>query len=87
MSRFFDSGVATFEQAKGLLPYMRIGIQMPVWVVGIEPTSWEPIKNRYDEMYRVATEHGLACHPFESIFGSDFEPEAPTLDEGLGHDT
>jgi Restriction endonuclease BglII len=80
LAKFFDSGVATFEQAAGLLPYMRIGIQMPVWIVGIEPTSWEPVKERYEMMHRVASENGLGCHPFETIFGSPLEPPAPAIE-------
>jgi hypothetical protein len=77
LAKFFDSGVATFEQATGLIPYMRIGIQMPVWIIGIEPTSWEPIRDRYDLMHGVAEGHGLTCHPFEAVFGSALESETP----------
>jgi hypothetical protein len=80
LAKFFDSGVATYEQAVGLIPYMRIGIQMPVWVIGIGPTAWEPVKDRYDLMYRVATENGLSCHPFERIYGSVLEPAAPVIE-------
>lgn len=89
LAKFFDSGVATFEQATGLIPYMRIGIQMPVWIVGIEPASWEPIKDRYDIMHRVATEHGVTCHAFETVFGEELEPvtalaEDPAASEADG---
>jgi len=80
LAKFFDSGVATFEQAIGLIPYMRIGIQMPVWVIGIGPADWEPVKDRYDLMYRVATENGAVCHPFERIYGSVLEPAAPVIE-------
>jgi hypothetical protein len=80
MAKFFDSGVATFEQAVGLIPYMRIGIQMPVWIVGIEPSSWEPVRERYELMQRVATDNQLQCHAFEVIFGSVLEPQAPGLE-------
>lgn len=80
LAKFFDSGVATYEQAVGLIPYMRIGIQMPVWVIGIGPTTWEQVKDQYDLMYRVATENGLHCHPFERIYGSVFEPAAPVVE-------
>jgi hypothetical protein len=86
LAKLFDSGVGTFEQAVSLLPYMKIGIQMPVWIVGIEPTSWEPIKERYDWMYRVATQNGVECHEFETVFRAPLEPEAPGIgdaDEGV----
>lgn len=79
LAKLFDSGVGTFEQAISLLPYMKIGIQMPVWIVGIEPTSWEPIKERYDWMYRVATQNGVECHEFETVFRAALEPGAPEI--------
>lgn len=82
VAKFFDSGVATFEQATGLLPYMRIGIQMPVWVVGLEPVSWDPIRERYDLMYSVAATHGVSCHPFDAVFGATYEPTAAGIDQG-----
>jgi hypothetical protein len=80
LAKFFDSGVATYEQAVGLIPYMRIGIQMPVWVIGIGPSTWEPVRERYELMYRVATDHGLTCHPFDRIFGTVLEPAAPVIE-------
>lgn len=80
LAKFFDSGVATFEQAVGLIPYMRIGVQMPVWVIGLGPADWAPVKDRYDLMYRVATANGITCHPFEQIHGSVLEPPAPLID-------
>jgi hypothetical protein len=80
LAKFFDSGVATFEQAAGLVPYMRIGIQMPVWIVGIEPPTWESVQDRYIEMNIVASENGLECHDFDTIFGSMLEPLVPAID-------
>lgn len=34
VARFFDQGVATYEQVTRLLPYMGIGLQLPTVVVG-----------------------------------------------------
>lgn len=85
-AKFFDSGVATYEQAIGLLPYMKIGIQMPIWIVGLEPSDWLPVKSRYREMHAVATANGLACHSYDDVFGAtaslsdiDEEPSDPGL--------
>jgi hypothetical protein len=80
LAKFFDSGVATFEQAAGLVPYMRIGIQMPVWIAGIEPTTWESVHERYIAMHMVAAENGLECHDFDTIFGSVLEPPVPAIE-------
>ena len=84
VAKFFDSGVATFEQAVGLLPYMRIGIQMPIWIVGLEPVSWDPIRERYDLMHSVATRNGVSCHPFDVVFGATHETGSDVLDQGAG---
>lgn len=88
LARFFDSGVATFEHAVSLLPSMRIGIQMPIWIIGIEPPSWEKIQKRYDEMYEVATENSIDCHAFAVIVQTpaeallSWDEPAPTDDDG-----
>jgi hypothetical protein len=82
LAKFFDSGVATFEQAVGLIPYMRIGIQMPVWIIGIEPASWGSLEERYDWMYRVASDNGVTCHSFDTVFGTPLEPEVPGSSAG-----
>ncbi len=47
---------------------------------GSSPGSWDPIKERYDRMYSVATENGVACHAFETVFGSILEPQVPGVD-------
>ena len=78
-AKFFDQGVATFENAVATKPYMSIGIQMPLWIVGIEPANWDPIQDRYDEMRLVCEEHGLDTHDFAAVFGAPIDPsqEAP----------
>lgn len=83
LARFFDSGVATFEQAVSLLPYMRIGIQLPVWVIGLEPFDWGPIGIRYEEMRSSAEAQGVSCHDFASAFGAPLPvvEELPRDDE------
>lgn len=67
MGKFFDSGIATYEQAVSLLPYMRIGIQMPIWLIGIEPRDWAPVETRYQEMYELVTQNGIRCHTFDDV--------------------
>ena len=49
-AKFFDSGVANFEAAMRDLPYLAIGIQMPIWFVGIEPSNFDEVGERYEEM-------------------------------------
>lgn len=71
LARFFDSGVTTFEAARRHLPYLAIGIQMPVCFVGFEPDSFDAIGDRYEELRRLCEENGLACHPFATALGAD----------------
>jgi hypothetical protein len=75
MAKLIDQAVATFEQADGLRPYMAIGIQMPIWIAGIEPSSYGPVKSRYDEMFAVATANGLDCHDFATAMGAPMPVE------------
>ncbi len=69
VARFFDQGVATYEQVARLLPYMGIGLQLPTVIVGLDLNDWTAIKARYGEMRAVAEANGLDCHPFEAVFG------------------
>jgi len=70
-ARFFDSGVTTYEGARRAKPYMAIGLQMPVWIIGIEPLSFDLIQGRYGEMWELCKENGLDCHTFDSVVTSD----------------
>ena len=69
VARFFDQGVATFEQVTRLLPYMGIGLQLPTVVVGLDLNDWAAVRARYEEMRAVAEENGLDCHTFDDVFG------------------
>jgi hypothetical protein len=72
VARFFDQGVATFEQAVSLLPYMNIGLQLPTVIVGLDLNveGWQRVRRRYEEMQAVCEANGLECHPFEAVFGA-----------------
>jgi hypothetical protein len=65
LAKYFDSGVTTFEAAKRHIPYLVMGIQMPIWIVGIEPISFDDIGTRYGEMHTLCTNNGLDCHTFD----------------------
>lgn len=65
LGRMFDSGVATLEHARRLMPYLSIGIQMPIWICGIEPDDFDDIRNRYDEMLSVCEKNGVPCISFD----------------------
>jgi len=71
LARFFDSGVTTFEAAKRHLPYLAIGIQMPICFLGFEPNSFEEIGARYEELRELCELNGLQCHPFATALGAE----------------
>jgi hypothetical protein len=71
LARFFDSGVATFEAAKRHLPYLAIGIQMPICFLGFEPNSFDEIGSRYEELRELCELNGLECHPFAAALGGE----------------
>jgi hypothetical protein len=73
VARFFDQGVATYEQVTRLLPYMGIGLQLPTVVVGLDLNDWTAVAGRYEEMRAVAEENGLDCHTFEDVFGAPLQ--------------
>ena len=81
MARFFDSGVATYEQAVADLGYMAIGMQMPVWIIGIEPRSFGAAGTRYEEMRATAEANSVECHTFAAFMGSPPLPSDELEDE------
>jgi hypothetical protein len=53
---------------------MSIGIQMPLWIVGIEPADWEPIHRKYEEMRDVCEANGLEAHHYDLIHRAPIDP-------------
>ena len=94
LARFFDSGITTFEAASRYLPYLAIGIQMPICFIGIEPDSFDEIGERYEELRALCKEHGLECHPFGDALGVEVldpttavPPGEPESGEVAGEDS
>jgi hypothetical protein len=82
LARFFDSNVATFEIAVRNKPYLAIGVQMPIWIIGIEPDDFEfSIGPRYREMWELCRANGVIAHTWEDAIGSSqsqsMDPEEP----------
>jgi hypothetical protein len=71
LAKFFDSGVTTFESAQRHRPYLAIGVQMPVWLIGMEPIDFSAIGHRYEEMRLLCEEHGVSCHEFGIALGAE----------------
>src|SRR5574340_1300450 len=74
VASMMDQGVATYEQAVRLLPYMNIGLNLPTLLVGLDLNDWTGIEARYEEMRAVAEANGLTCLPFDSVHRSGPRP-------------
>jgi len=77
LAAFFDQGQATWEQATGLLPYMRAGLQLPTAIVGLDVNDWAPVEARYGEMLATLTANGETGHAFDAVLR---EPAPAELD-------
>lgn len=71
VARFMDQNVATYEYACSLRYYLSIGIQMPIWIVGLDLENWVDVRARYNEMFTLAKENGVDCHDFDTALGTD----------------
>ncbi len=80
LAKFFDSCVMTFEAAKRHIPYLAIGIQMPILFIGIEPVDFDGVGARYEQMRAFCEENGLLCHAFEAAFGAVVDVSVPSAD-------
>jgi hypothetical protein len=67
LAAFFDQGQATWETATGLLPYMRVGLQLPTAIIGLDVNDWSRVQQRYDEMLAVLETNGETGHAFETV--------------------
>lgn len=81
LARFFDQGQATWEQTIALLPYMRVGLQLPTAIIGADVNDWDAIEARYREMQALVEANGEACHSFEAILGAPDPPEGGLFGE------
>jgi hypothetical protein len=67
LAAFFDQGQATWESATSLLPYMRVGLQLPTAIIGLDVNDWTPVQQRYDEMLALLVANGETGHSFETV--------------------
>lgn len=73
-AQFFDTNVATYETALRNRPYLAIGVQMPIWIVGIEPEDFvRGVGARYAEMFELCKKNAVECHSFDAVLASHGE--------------
>jgi hypothetical protein len=81
LARFHDQNVTTFELADRMRPYLSVGIQMPIWIIGIEPTDWSELQARYEAMFATCKDNGVDCHPYSSA--AKVPVENPPVEEDM----
>jgi hypothetical protein len=67
LAAFFDQGQATWETATSLLPYMRVGLQLPTAIIGLDVNDWSLVRERYDEMLALLVANSETAHSFETV--------------------
>jgi hypothetical protein len=77
LARLHDSGITTYQKVEQLIPYMSVGVQMPIWIIGLEPDDIKPLRARYMEMFQVAEANGVECHPLDVALGYQGLGEPP----------
>lgn len=75
LAKFFDSGVASFEAAQRDIPFLAIGVQMPICLLGFEPSSYDAIRSHYEQMRSLCSDNGLDCHSFDVALGANVRTE------------
>lgn len=48
-ANLIDENVAYFERVARELPWAQMSLTLPIWVIGIEPDDWTPVKACYEE--------------------------------------
>jgi hypothetical protein len=56
---------------------MRVGLQLPTAVVGVDVNDWSPIRVRYEEMFELVVANGESAHAFDAVM------RTPASDVGL----
>lgn len=81
-----DENVAYFERIERELPFAKMSITLPILVLGLEPVDMRPIRDRYEEAWRVFAERQRAeGSPVELISWEDRIRERPAeQEEGAG---
>ena len=48
-ANMIDENVAYFERVERELPWAKMSLTLPIWVIGIEPNDWAPVRDAYED--------------------------------------
>jgi hypothetical protein len=52
LANLIDENVAYFERVARELPWAKMSLTLPIWVVAVEPASYQPLRKCYEEAAR-----------------------------------
>lgn len=73
-ANLIDENIAHFERVCRELPWAKMSLTLPIWVVGVEPDEYQPIRQCYDRAAEVWIDHerGKAIAiPFEESIAKE----------------
>ncbi|MEX2237968.1 MAG: BglII/BstYI family type II restriction endonuclease [Dehalococcoidia bacterium] len=71
-----DENVAYFERVQRELPWAKMSLTLPIWVIGVEPEDDSPIRQCYEQAARLF-EGSQTAEPIASISYGDRVAEIP----------
>jgi hypothetical protein len=48
-ANLIDENVAHFERVRRELPWAKMSLTLPIWVIGVEPMDYEPVRDCYEQ--------------------------------------
>lgn len=81
-ANMIDENVAYFERVERELPWAKMSLTLPIWVIGIEPTDWAPVRDAYNdgaELFR--RDRADAGDTYAAIPFEQRAAEVPAIDE------
>lgn len=48
-ANLIDENIAYFERVSRELPWAKMSLMLPIWVIGVEPDDYQPVRAAYDE--------------------------------------
>lgn len=66
LANLIDENVAYFERVARELPWAKMSLTLPIWVLGIEPLDYEPIRTCYYAAAETAGVEASQTVPFEA---------------------
>lgn len=82
LANLIDENVASFERVARELPWAKMSLTLPIWVIGVEPDGYDQIRDCYEQAAQVfATAREAAGQPVIALPFNVRLAEPPPPDE------